>query len=63
MMGLVAIDFTSRWELPVYVDDGPPLTKAISGPLDALLQIKTLRCKSGSIYWHAFDLPQQALTD
>ncbi|MGI2034006.1 DUF982 domain-containing protein [Rhizobium panacihumi] len=62
-MGLVAVDFTVRWKSPVYVGDGPLLTKTISGPADALRHMKNLTHRSGPIYWRAFDLCQHALTN
>lgn len=62
-MGIIAIEFTARWQSPVYVGDGPLLTKAISGPADALRHMKSLTHRSGPIYWRAVDLCQHALTN
>jgi hypothetical protein len=48
-MGIVTIEFTARWQSPVYVGDGPLLTKTISGPADALRHMKSLAHRSGPI--------------
>jgi hypothetical protein len=62
-MGVIAIDFTVRWQTPVYVGDGPQLTKTILGPADALRHMKTIDHRCGPIYWRAFDLCQHAVTN
>lgn len=62
-MDVIAIKFTARWQSPVYVGDGPLLTKTISGPGDALRHLKIIRHRSGPIYWRAVDLCQHALTN
>lgn len=61
-MGITAINFTARWP-PVFVGDGPLLTKAILGPSDALRHMKTLSHQSDPAYWRAMDLCQHALTN
>jgi hypothetical protein len=60
-MGVVVVEFTARWQTPVYVGDGPRLTKPMCGPADAFRYMKTIDHRSGPIFWRVVDLCQHAI--
>ena len=62
MASVIRILFSSRWRRSVYVGTDDLLSQQIRGPADAIRHMRdNFRCKSGPIYWHAFELCHAAV--
>ena len=54
MNQIIEIDFSKRWQAPVFIEQGGSPCVAIEGPAQAIRYMQThFRVRSGPLYWKA----------